>query len=136
MANCFIDNEKILLTQTWVRPMTPVINGSHSYAVAWSSKREDGLPYAFNVKLESLGLKHDDGYVIEVMFHRVNDIREEKKTTFFCRIILFNNFIIYIFVNRIYSPTMWNVKFLSQTKISPFELIHQVCFNVHLCILR
>lgn len=61
--------KKILRPQTWVRPITPIVDGSHSYAVAWSSKRDDGLPYAVNVTLETLGLKHAGGYMVMVWFN-------------------------------------------------------------------
>lgn len=52
--------------QTWVRPITPIVNGSHSYAIAWASKRDDGAPYSLSIRLESMGLTHQKGYTVTV----------------------------------------------------------------------
>lgn len=52
--------------QTWLRPITPVISGVHSYAIAWASKRDDGSPYAIVTKLHDLGLTHQNGYKVIV----------------------------------------------------------------------
>ncbi|KAK5649043.1 hypothetical protein RI129_003935 [Pyrocoelia pectoralis] len=41
----------------WVRPITPVVNGKKSYAVAFHSRRDDGYAYAINVSLHKVGIK-------------------------------------------------------------------------------
>lgn len=56
-----------------MRPITPIINGANSFAVAWASKRDDGAPYAYSSKLQDLGLTYDKGYSVTVS-------KREKKT--------------------------------------------------------
>ncbi|XP_031629996.1 alpha-N-acetylgalactosaminidase [Contarinia nasturtii] len=62
--------------ETWVRPITPVVNGLHSYAVAWASKRDDGSPYATKVKLSDLGLTSAKGYKITDLFNEENVLND------------------------------------------------------------
>lgn len=49
-----------------MRQITPVVNGVHSYAVAWASKRDDGNPYEYRTKMSDFGLTHKNGYVVTV----------------------------------------------------------------------
>lgn len=60
-------------SQTWIRPVTPVVDGVYSQAVAWASKRDDGSPYAITTKLFDLGLTHKSGYTITVSYTRLFD---------------------------------------------------------------
>lgn len=52
-----------------MRPITPIVNGVHSYAIAWTSKRNDGAPYSVVTRLNDLGLTHQHGYkaIVSVM---------------------------------------------------------------------
>lgn len=43
-----------------------MVNGEHSYAIAWSSKRIDGAPFAISTKIESLELTNANGYRVTV----------------------------------------------------------------------
>lgn len=52
--------------QVWVKPISPVLKGTFSYAVAWASKRDDGAPYSIQTALSKLGLVHEDGYFVTV----------------------------------------------------------------------
>lgn len=52
--------------EIWVRPVSPIVNGQHSYAVAFVSRRTDGHPYAFKVALADLNLRHQFGYQVQV----------------------------------------------------------------------
>lgn len=52
--------------EVWVRPVAPVVEGMFSYAIAWSSKRDDGAPYAVKTVLSRLGLLNEKGYQVEV----------------------------------------------------------------------
>lgn len=54
-----------------MRPITPIVNGAHSYAVAWASKRDDGNPYEYSSKLQDLGLSYDKGYTVTVSLQLV-----------------------------------------------------------------
>lgn len=49
-----------------MRPITPVVGGYYSYAVAWASKRTDGHPYEIIANLRNLGLTYEKGYIITV----------------------------------------------------------------------
>lgn len=49
-----------------MRPITPVVNGVHSYAVAWHSRRDDGSPYEVRAKMSDFGMTHKDGYTVTV----------------------------------------------------------------------
>ncbi|XP_055319555.1 alpha-N-acetylgalactosaminidase isoform X2 [Sitodiplosis mosellana] len=59
--------------ETWVRPINPIINGAHSYAVAWASKRDDGSPCVYSSKLKDLGLTYDKGYEVTDLFDEDHD---------------------------------------------------------------
>ncbi|XP_065201110.1 alpha-N-acetylgalactosaminidase-like [Planococcus citri] len=52
----------------WVKPITPVIKGYHSHAVAFVSRRSDGTPYSYNITLENIGLLNPDGYKFKDLF--------------------------------------------------------------------
>lgn len=49
-----------------MRPITPVVNGVHAYAVAWHSKRDDGNPYEVRAKMADFGMTHENGYIVTV----------------------------------------------------------------------
>lgn len=55
-----------------MRPITPVINGVNSYAVAWASKRYDGNPFAIRAKMADFGMTHENGYIITVIIELIN----------------------------------------------------------------
>jgi alpha-galactosidase len=52
--------------EVWVKPVEPVINGHHSYAIALVSRRTDGHPHGFNVTLKELSLDYENGYIVKV----------------------------------------------------------------------
>ncbi|KAK7874139.1 hypothetical protein R5R35_004680 [Gryllus longicercus] len=51
----------------WVRPITPV-RYSHSYAVAFTSNRDYGVPYTYSVGLKEIGLKNRAGYTFKDLY--------------------------------------------------------------------
>ncbi|KAK5649042.1 hypothetical protein RI129_003934 [Pyrocoelia pectoralis] len=57
--------------QIWSRPIMPIVNGTHSYAVAYYSKRDDGHPYAITTTLSDVGLSHQSGYLVTNLFEPV-----------------------------------------------------------------
>ncbi|XP_075234708.1 alpha-N-acetylgalactosaminidase-like [Lycorma delicatula] len=59
---------KKLGIQVWTRPITPVYQTYYSYAIAFVSRRQDGVPYPFNVTLQDLGLYYPGGYKITDLF--------------------------------------------------------------------
>ncbi|CAG9811266.1 unnamed protein product [Chironomus riparius] len=61
--------------ETWIRPISPIVNDEHSYAVAFVSRRTDGHGYAFKYSLEELGLTNVFGY-------EVKDLFDSKRETF------------------------------------------------------
>lgn len=71
--------------QLWTRPVTPVVNGSYSYAVAWTSTRNETT--LFQTELKKFGLLHVDGYNVTVRLHRsFNAFHEIIRAVFFHRI--------------------------------------------------
>lgn len=52
----------LLNLQTWVRKISPIVGNSTSFAVAFTSQRDDGAPYSITVMPEQLGLYHAKGY--------------------------------------------------------------------------
>lgn len=64
--------------QVWVKPISPVIKGTFSYAVAWTSKRDDGAPYAIQTSLAKLGLVHEDGYLVTVQKQQICPLLKQK----------------------------------------------------------
>lgn len=54
--------------QTWIRPILPAVAGYYSYAVAWSSVRDDGYPHPVAVRLQDLGLTFSGGYRVTVCY--------------------------------------------------------------------
>lgn len=52
--------------QVWARPVLPIVNGEYSYAVAFVSRRTDGHPHGFDIKLKDLNLNHKFGYQVKV----------------------------------------------------------------------
>lgn len=52
--------------EIWARPVLPIVNGQHSYAIAFMSRRTDGHPYAFKISLSDLNLKNEFGYQVKV----------------------------------------------------------------------
>lgn len=54
--------------ETWIRPVSPIVIDSYSYAVAFVSRRTDGHGYAFEVSLSDLGLTHENGYTVKDLF--------------------------------------------------------------------
>lgn len=55
--------------ETWIRPVSPIINNIHSQAVAFVSRRTDGHGYSFEFTLEELGLNNESGYTIKDLFN-------------------------------------------------------------------
>lgn len=66
---------KISNIEIWTRTITPVLDGSYTYAVAFHSRRDDGYPLAIKVTLRDLGLNNELGYTIRDVF----DSAEEEK---------------------------------------------------------
>ncbi|KAL7635616.1 UNVERIFIED_CONTAM: hypothetical protein RMT77_013433 [Armadillidium vulgare] len=56
----------------WTKPVSPVYDDSYSYAIAFQSRRTDGMPYKLTVTLEELGLTDEAGYEITELFDGVN----------------------------------------------------------------
>lgn len=52
--------------EVWSRPVEPIVNGFHSFAVAIVSRRTDGHPHGFNVTLKELSLDYPNGYIVKV----------------------------------------------------------------------
>ena len=50
----------------WTRPISPVVDGEYSYAVAFVSRRIDGYPYLKSVTLAEIGLISAQGYEFQV----------------------------------------------------------------------
>ncbi|XKL64048.1 hypothetical protein PGB90_004134 [Kerria lacca] len=62
----------------WARPTEPIVNGYHSFAIAFISRRSDGAPYKYNATLKHIGLFNPAGYQIKDMY--LNDVDEFKMT--------------------------------------------------------
>lgn len=60
--------------ETWIRPISPIVNNMHSYAVAFVSKRTDGHGYSFEFTLEELGLTNILGYEVRDLFDSKREI--------------------------------------------------------------
>ncbi|KAL7635615.1 UNVERIFIED_CONTAM: hypothetical protein RMT77_013432 [Armadillidium vulgare] len=56
----------------WTKPVSPVYDDSYSYAIAFQSGRDDGMPYKLTVTVEELGLTDEAGYEIAELFDGVN----------------------------------------------------------------
>ncbi|KAK2717676.1 alpha-N-acetylgalactosaminidase-like isoform X2 [Artemia franciscana] len=56
--------------EIWMKPVTPVINGKYSYAVAFLNRRTDGTPSEVSVGLKELGLNHEKGYKVLELFDK------------------------------------------------------------------
>uniref|UniRef100_T1GC27 Alpha-galactosidase n=1 Tax=Megaselia scalaris TaxID=36166 RepID=T1GC27_MEGSC len=57
--------------EIWTRPVMPVSEiGQYSYAVALVSRRDDGDPYAFEIKLENMNLNNTRGYFVNDLFQK------------------------------------------------------------------
>lgn len=52
--------------EVWSKPIGPIINGHHSYAIAIVSRRTDGHPHGFNITLKELALDYENGYIVKV----------------------------------------------------------------------
>jgi alpha-galactosidase len=61
--------------EVWVKPIVPIINNEHSYAVAFVSRRTDGHGYSFPYTLADLNLRGKNGY-------RVRDLFNAQRATF------------------------------------------------------
>lgn len=86
----------------WVRPVTPIINGQHSYAVAFVSRRTYGHPFDFKITLKELTLTNEFGYEVQVIIF-----------IFYSRTEKFN----FMTISRIFSTQPENL--LSSTKTTP-----------------
>lgn len=51
-----------------MKPVTPVVQGNPSYAIAWSSKRDDGAPYTISTLLTDHGLLKNVTYYVTVRY--------------------------------------------------------------------
>ncbi|KAF5274042.1 hypothetical protein FQR65_LT04440 [Abscondita terminalis] len=60
--------------EMWARPITPIKNGSYSFAVAFCSRRTDGHPYAINVTLREINLVHEQGYNVRNIYEFRDDV--------------------------------------------------------------
>ncbi|KAF5271102.1 hypothetical protein FQA39_LY08240 [Lamprigera yunnana] len=62
----------------WTRPILPIVDGSHTYAVAFHSRREDGYIIAINVNLNDIGLPYEN-YIISDVFDPLTTHSVSKK---------------------------------------------------------
>lgn len=53
----------------WTRRIEPMAGDEYSYAVAFVSRRTDGAPFAFNVRLDDLFLTNKHGYKVKDIFN-------------------------------------------------------------------
>lgn len=67
VINC-MENNTLFHSQTWVRKVAPVVGNSTSFAVAFTSQRDDGAPYSITIVPDQFGLNHDRGYQITDLF--------------------------------------------------------------------
>ncbi|RXG73717.1 hypothetical protein Avbf_00113 [Armadillidium vulgare] len=70
-----LQNAAVIAAHTidiWTKPVSPVYDDSYSYAIAFQSRRTDGMPYKLTVTLEELGLTDEAGYEITELFDGVN----------------------------------------------------------------
>lgn len=66
-----IQGKRVLVSEdieVWVRPVLPLVSGNHSYAVAFISRRSDGSPYDFSMKLSDIKLDYPFGYQVHNLF--------------------------------------------------------------------
>ncbi|CAD7091944.1 unnamed protein product [Hermetia illucens] len=61
--------------EIWTRPITPVYDGNHSYAVAFVSRRTDGAPYSISSIVSEMGLKNKNGYTVTDLFDKTVQAR-------------------------------------------------------------
>lgn len=54
--------------EVWTRPISPVVDGEYSYAVAFVSRRIDGYPYLKSVTLAEIGLISAQGYEFQDLY--------------------------------------------------------------------
>ncbi|KAK6626369.1 hypothetical protein RUM43_006680 [Polyplax serrata] len=58
--------------EIWARPITPVVQGYFSYAIAFLNRRTDGTPSDIAVTLRELGLINIAGYQVEDLYEDVS----------------------------------------------------------------
>ncbi|CAG0888799.1 unnamed protein product [Cyprideis torosa] len=58
--------------EIWARPITPVIQGRFSYAIAFVNRRTDGTPTEVSVTLQEMGLDNSAGYRIIDLYENVD----------------------------------------------------------------
>lgn len=52
----------------WVKPIEPLVQSYHSFAIACVSRRDDGIPYQYNITLKNLSLYNPFGYRFQNLF--------------------------------------------------------------------
>ncbi|XP_025830203.1 alpha-N-acetylgalactosaminidase isoform X2 [Agrilus planipennis] len=67
----------------WMKPILPIVEGSHTIAVGFLSNRIDGYPYKVDVRLSDLGLHHPRGYVLSPMCGRQCEVLNRVKGRMF-----------------------------------------------------
>ncbi|XP_039294947.1 alpha-N-acetylgalactosaminidase isoform X2 [Nilaparvata lugens] len=55
--------------QIWSRPVMPMNQNYYSYAIAFVSRRSDGIPFPINCTLSDLGLYNPGGYMIRDLYN-------------------------------------------------------------------
>ncbi|XP_026481042.1 alpha-N-acetylgalactosaminidase-like [Ctenocephalides felis] len=58
--------------EIWTRPITPVEKEFYSYAIAFTSRRDDGTPFKVTTTLKELGLSAPGGYHVKDLFDKTN----------------------------------------------------------------
>ena len=97
---------------TWTRPVLPIISGQNSFAVAFVSRRNDGVPFAFNVTLADLELTNPGGY----------DVKVSQMSFLFKKRFASNNF--FLFIQDLYNPQRPVFRFSPTSTV--FERINPV----------
>lgn len=69
--------------EIWARPILPSIDTHYSYAVAFVSRRTDGAPYGFDVKLSDIKLFNTNGYEVQDLFNKTKSPYNFKQTDTF-----------------------------------------------------
>lgn len=62
-----------------MKPIEPLVQSYHSFAIACVSRRDDGAPYQYNITLKNLGLYNPFGYKFYVSITDVCEVIHYKK---------------------------------------------------------
>ncbi|KAL5280877.1 hypothetical protein ACFFRR_004718 [Megaselia abdita] len=80
-----IQGKRVILInkiEVWVKPISPVSKtGHYSYAVAFVSRRDDGFPFDFGLKLSDLKFDNLNGYKVHDLFAKTKTLIPQKYRT-------------------------------------------------------